>query len=110
MENNFENKKESDSVILKEEKAKHIALWSGLIFFFGLIFCLWLVNVKNIFSIWPSNEEKKFNLETFSQEFKSSLKEVSGRMDNFELTTTSAAIKSNNEKYEKGQKEPFEKQ
>ena len=86
-------------VVPKEEKDKHLALWLGVIFFSLLIFSLWLANAKNIFFPWGVKEEVKFNIENFTKDFKDSLKESSGRMEDFKQTPVEAA-KEVKEQYE----------
>jgi hypothetical protein len=81
MENSHhENKKKMEVLWEKEERAKHTALLSGIIFFMLLIVFLWAVNTKSFLELLNFNKKKSFNIDEFSVEFNQALGEVSDKL------------------------------
>ncbi len=64
----------------KEERAKHTALLSGVVFFMLLIVFLWAINTKGLLEFLNMNKKKSFNIDDFSVEFNQALSDVSNKL------------------------------
>jgi hypothetical protein len=78
----------------KVEKSRHFAVWSGVIFFFLLIFFLWVANIESLISAWLSGGQKEYDLEVITEEFNKKVEETANRMDDFKMINSSTV--SNN--------------
>lgn len=76
-----EDKSEKTEVLWeKEERAKHTALLSGVVFFMLLIVFLWAINTKGLLEFLNFNKKKAFNVDEFSVEFNQALSDVSDKL------------------------------
>lgn len=68
----------------KDEKDKHLVMWTGVAFFMFLIAFLWFMNIRTVFSnIGPGDnaETSQFDFNEISEEFNKSFEEIKEVMD-----------------------------
>ena len=77
-----ENKEDKDKTLLeKEEKAKRLVLWAGIIFFIILIGILWYFNTRNFFSTlkYEKNTET-VDVNALTSDLQKSFSDLNSRM------------------------------
>jgi cytoskeletal protein RodZ len=76
-----EKKSIQSGVTQKEERDKHNALLTGVIFFMILIIVLWVINLKTIFTFAPAKQNDQLNVDQLTQDFQQAFNEAGTKMD-----------------------------